>query len=143
MVYIVLFILLKLNIIGEVYDISEYDKEQYKLINEYRVENDLQPFQWSTELYILAKEKTEHMLKFDYFDHTSPAGITLYDRLRQTHGKAENIAKDFDNAIDCINALKESPTHNYNLIDERSMFIGIYTQDGYTTQIFGDNTISP
>lgn len=142
MVKIILAILIHLNLIGNSYEISSYDKEQFKLINEYRVQNNIPPLQWSTEMYNLAKDKTQHMIKFDYFGHTSPAGVTLQQRLHNTHGKAENLAKGFNTPKSCLEALKESETHNFNLLDTRSTVVGIYTEGSCTTQIFGDNTIS-
>ena len=123
------------------YEPSKEDLEFYTKINNYREDNNIPRLQWSTELYLLAQDKTKHMIEFDYFGHTSPAGLDLRTRMLNTHGKAENLATGYTTVDDALQALKDSPTHNFNLIDARSTKVGIYTEDKITTQIFGDDTL--
>ncbi|TSC71712.1 MAG: hypothetical protein G01um101438_966 [Parcubacteria group bacterium Gr01-1014_38] len=81
-----------------------------------------------------AQLKGEHMLRHDYFDHTSPDGLSpwaWFNLARYAYLYAgENLAIDFSEAEDVVAAWMRSPGHRRNLLSDRYDDIGIAVVTG-------------
>ncbi|TSC64119.1 MAG: hypothetical protein G01um1014106_267 [Parcubacteria group bacterium Gr01-1014_106] len=81
-----------------------------------------------------AQLKGEHMLRHDYFDHTSPDGVSpwaWFDLAKYPYIYAgENLAIDFSEAEDVVTAWMQSPGHRRNLLADRYTEIGIAVVTG-------------
>ncbi len=99
-----------------------------QLTNAERVEAGLEPLTVNDKLTSAAQQKGEHMLQEDYFSHISPSGITPWfwmNKVGYTYKVAgENLAIDFTEAEDVVQAWMNSPTHKEN------MLLSSYTETG-------------
>lgn len=81
-----------------------------------------------------AQLKGEHMLRHDYFEHTSPDGLTpwvWFDRANYRYAYAgENLAIDFSEAEDVVAAWMRSASHRRNLLSDRYEEVGIAVVTG-------------
>jgi uncharacterized protein YkwD len=114
---------------------SEYvqnaqEAELIALINAYRVANGLNPLTPVQELGASARHKSVDLGENDYFDHTSPEGVTFGDLL-SSHGFAlygvagENLAGGQVTATDALNVWINSPGHNDNMLGAEYDYIGV------------------
>lgn len=81
-----------------------------------------------------ARLKAEHMLANDYFEHTSPDGLTpwaWFDRAGYRYLFAgENLAIDFTDAEDVVAAWLKSAGHRRNLLSDRYDEFGLAAVTG-------------
>lgn len=81
-----------------------------------------------------AQLKAEHMLRHDYFEHTSPDGLSpwvWFDRAKYEYAYAgENLAIDFSEAEDVVAAWVRSQGHRRNLLSDRYLDIGVAVATG-------------
>ena len=70
-----------------------------------------------------------------YWAHVSPIGTEPWYFITKSGYKyqhaGENLARDFSNPKDIVDAWMASPTHKQNLLDARYQDIGIAVMDGY------------
>lgn len=103
--------------------------------NKERIKAGLIPFTTNALLSSSAKFKVEDMISREYFEHTSPTGITVSD-LGDMVGyqyitMGENLALgNFDSAEDIVKAWMDSPGHRENILNENYLEIGIYIARG-------------
>lgn len=103
--------------------------------NTERIAAGLTPLTTNTLLSASAKLKTDDMIKNGYFEHVSPAGVTVSD-LGNTVGynyviMGENLALgNFTGANDLVRAWMDSPGHKANILSTSYMEIGIYAAQG-------------
>ncbi len=128
-----------------------------KLTNEARRKNGLPPLDWDTSLAVMAQQKSDDMLKKNYFAHTSPEGKTFKDRVQEEQPAAfrtmsqvgENIymGNRFDYSVDVktqarliVDGWMTSPGHRRNMLDPNytHVGVGVAAQDKacYATQVF-------
>ena len=117
--------------------------------NEVRQQHGLQPLQLNQTLSSAAEQKAQHMFKEDYWAHVSPSGVKPWDFiLNQGYDytfAGENLAKNFMESEQVVDAWYKSPTHKDNLLSENYNEIGFAVVngvlDGYETtlvvQMFG------
>ncbi len=102
-----------------------------------------------------AQKKAEHMFKNNYWAHVAPDGTDPwsfiigenYDYLYA----GENLAKNFSNSKDVVEAWYKSPSHRENLISDKYSDVGFAVVngvlDGYETtlvvQLFGKTREAP
>jgi hypothetical protein len=82
-----------------------------------------------------AKAKAEDMAAKGYFAHNSPEGLTPWYWLRTAgydyaYG-GENLAINFYDSKDVINAWMNSPAHRANILNNNFTEIGVATAEGY------------
>ncbi|MFH1246391.1 MAG: CAP domain-containing protein [Candidatus Liptonbacteria bacterium] len=81
-----------------------------------------------------AETKATDMFAYDYFAHTSPAGKTPWQILKNIgyrySAAGENLAVDYASALDVQNALMNSPTHRANILSPLFTEIGIAVEQG-------------
>lgn len=87
------------------------------------------------QLDAAALAKVSDMFSKGYWAHISPTGTEPWYFITQSGYKyqhaGENLARDFSNPQDIVNAWMASPTHKQNLLDGRYQDIGIAVMDGY------------
>jgi len=119
--------------------------------NKERVERGLNPLVINEALIKAANEKANSMFENNYWAHVSPKGIEPWDFILSSGYDyiyaGENLAKNFSNSSDVVEAWVQSPTHRENLLSENYNDIGFAVVngvlDGYETtlvvQMFGQN----
>ncbi len=143
---------------------KELEQKIFNLTNEARRKNGLPSLEPDGMLKTKAREKSDDMLKKDYFSHTSPDGKTLKDRLqeegpatlRTMSSAGENIymGAKFDYSVDIrtqarliVDGWMTSPGHRKNMLDPNFTHMGIGVaargKECYATQIFSQKRSSP
>lgn len=114
---------------------SSYADNLFCSVNEYRKDNNLKNFTYSTEATRIAKQRADHLCETDTFTHDG------WEKFLTTEyvDAGENLAKGFNNYGNVLEGWISSPAHNENLLRNfKSM--GIYTDScqgkNITAQIF-------
>ncbi len=117
--------------------------------NAARTADDLSSLKPSALLELAAQEKANDMAKNGYFAHTSPTGVTpwyWFEKVGYNFEYAgENLAVNFVDSQDVMNAWMNSPEHRANILDSHFTQIGIATAEGtyegrpatFAVQLFG------
>jgi uncharacterized protein YkwD len=117
--------------------------------NNVRGQNGLKSLRLNPALTTAAEEKAKHMFENDYWAHVAQDGTTPWDFILEADYDysyaGENLAKNFNNSDDVVEAWVKSPSHNENLINSNYEEIGFAVVngvlDGYETtlvvQMFG------
>lgn len=105
-----------------------------ELTNQARVEAGLEELVPNDELSKVAQAKAEDMLQNQYFEHTSPDGITpwfWFEKIGYDYMyAAENLAIDFRSAEGTHNALMKSIGHRENILGANYREVGIAVLSG-------------
>jgi len=100
----------------------------FEHLNEERQQNGLPPLILDTALSEAAVEHVADMARNNYFEHTSPHGVTPFDRMRRLGCSfsyaGENIALA-DDAAQADRALFRSAPHRDNTLNARFTRVGI------------------
>ncbi len=125
-----------------------------KLINQERSEHNLQPLKENHKLKIAADKKTESLLKYNYFSHTSPEGKRFFKWIEEADYQylyaGENLAMDFMTAEGIVDAWMKSKSHRENILSDKYTETAISVKAGIfkdhptimVSQIFGRPKIS-
>lgn len=126
-----------------------------KHTNERRAEVGLAPLKMNNTLSNAAYKKAKDMFKEGYWAHVSPKGTKPWDFILNEGYDyiyaGENLAKNFQNSKDVVNAWYNSPSHRDNLLSANYEEIGFAivngVLDGYETtivvQMFGKSRVAP
>ena len=112
-----------------------------QLVNQFRA-GMCDPLAVDNRLTTAAQGHSTDMSKRDYFDHTTPDGVTFDQRIK-TAGypspAAENIAQGQRSAEQVMQSWMQSPGHRNNIMNCRYTTIGVAvdTNGWYWTQDFG------
>ncbi len=114
-------------------------EEIFALVNEYRRENGLCELKYDEKLSETAKLRA---LECAYLlSHTRPNGTRCFTAFPKNYTLAgENVGGGFKgNAQKVMNAWKNSPLHNANLLDDEFRYIGtsLFVMTGYDAQNHG------
>lgn len=95
-------------------------RELHERVNEFRIIAGCPPLEWHEPTARVAGAHSEDMARRDYFDHVSPEGVDLVDRLLAggvtwRGSVAENIALTVRGADVVIELWVDSPPHRANL----------------------------
>lgn len=131
---------------------ADLEEMLFDAINEERVANHLAPLKRAHDLNAVAREHSRDMLVRNYFDHRTPEGWGLKDRIERgnvTNWRriAENIASSrscarFDAVKLAVQNWMNSPGHRQNILDPQLQETGIgIAMDAqgkayYITQVF-------
>ncbi len=136
---------------------KELERRIFQLTNDARRKNRLPPLDWDNSLAVKARDKSDDMLKKNYFSHTSPEGKTIKDRMQEEKPASyrtisrigENIymGSRFDYSTDVktqarmiVDGWMTSPGHRRNMLDPNYTHLGVGVaargKDCYATQIF-------
>jgi hypothetical protein len=102
--------------------------------NSDRIANGLAPLAVNPILQEAAQEKANDMAQNDYFAHTSPAGLTpwywFFKAGYDFSYAGENLAVNFSDSEDVMNAWMNSPEHRANILNANYTAIGVATAEG-------------
>ncbi|MBU4232974.1 MAG: CAP domain-containing protein [Proteobacteria bacterium] len=136
---------------------KELERRIFQLTNEARHKNGLPTLDWDSGLAVKAREKSDDMIKNNYFSHISPDGKTLKDRFQEEKpASIRNISRIGENIymgdrLDYSTDIKTqarlivdgwmtSPGHRRNILDPKytHLGVGVAAKDKmcYATQIF-------
>jgi uncharacterized protein YkwD len=114
------------------------------LVNEARADAGCAPVTADPALAAVARAHSADMRDRDYFSHTSPEGLSPFDRAEQAgvdYSRAENIAVGQPDATAVMEAWLESPGHRANILDCDLTRLGVGVAEGtggpWWTQLFG------
>lgn len=119
------------------------------LTNEDRSTNGLSGLTVNPLLVDAAQMKADHMAEHGYFAHNSPDGLTPWHWIIQSGYQfmqaGENLAVNFSDSGDVVQAWMESPGHRENILNGGFTEIGIATAKGtykgeetvFVVQMFG------
>ncbi|MGY1763135.1 CAP domain-containing protein [Geodermatophilus sp. SYSU D00779] len=114
------------------------------LVNEARVDAGCGALTADPALAAVARAHSADMRDRDYFSHTSPEGLSPFDRAEQAgvdYSRAENIAFGQADAAAVMEAWLESPGHRANILDCELTKLGVGVAEGpggpWWTQLFG------
>lgn len=122
--------------------VSSYESEVVRLVNEHRVNNGLGKLTEDWELSRVARYKSQDMKDNNYFSHTSPVYGSPFEMMKafgiSYRSAGENIAKGQSTPQAVVNAWMNSSGHRANILNSSYTTIGVgYVKDGnYWTQMF-------
>ena len=134
-----------------VYDDAEqqrYAEEVFELTNQARVDKKHTPVRRVPWLDAVAQAQAKHMAYNNYFEHDSPQGMTIFDRIEAPDGPewwhaGENIAAGYRTPQQAHKSWMDSGGHRKNIRNEnyRYMGVGAYYLPGseygwYWVQVF-------
>lgn len=126
----------------EAFEISDYEKEVIRLVNEIRVSYGLGELTLNEELSAVARLKSEDMRDNYYFSHNSPTFGSPFEMMShfginyRTAG--ENIAMGQKTPREVVDGWMNSEGHRANILNGSFTEIGVgYAENGhYWTQMF-------
>ncbi|WP_448617541.1 CAP domain-containing protein [Geodermatophilus sp. URMC 65] len=114
------------------------------LVNEARVDAGCGALTADPALAAVARAHSADMRDRDYFSHTSPEGLSPFDRAERAgidYSRAENIAFGQADATAVMEAWLGSPGHRANILDCELTKLGVGVAEGpggpWWTQLFG------
>jgi len=126
------FALVQPGVLGYASDITPEKIVEYT--NQERARLGLAPLELNQKLSQGAQLKAGDMFAFDYWAHESPSGREPWEFFREVdydyRVAGENLARDFMNADDVVQAWMESPTHRDNIVNSKYKEIGVAVVDG-------------
>lgn len=114
--------------------LSPWEKEMYQAIQELRKERNLPALELSSSLTEIARQRSLDMATRNYFSHTTPEELMVFDLLDQTGNyypyAGENLARtninEPEEAVqEIMEDFLESGTHRRNLLRPEFSLIGI------------------
>lgn len=105
-----------------------------KSTNNVRVEHGLSELTLNPKLSSAAELKASDMFEHDYWAHVSPTGVEPWSFILNTgydySYAGENLAKNFNNSKDVVEAWFQSPSHRDNLLSTNYDEIGFAVKNG-------------
>ncbi|MDQ5981709.1 MAG: hypothetical protein QG570_466 [Patescibacteria group bacterium] len=120
------------DILGYATNIST--QELLSFTNKVRNNSGLESLKLNSLLSKAAENKAKHMFANNYWAHTAPDGTEPWDFIISSGYSytyaGENLAVDFSDSDDVVNAWVKSPTHKDNLLNKNYSEIGFAVVDG-------------
>ncbi len=105
-----------------------------ELTNNKRIDTGLQPLKLNEKLSQGAQLKAGDMFAFDYWAHQSPSGREPWEFFQEAGYEyrvaGENLARDFMNSNEVVEAWMNSPTHKENILNPKYQEIGVAVVNG-------------
>lgn len=105
-----------------------------QLTNEQRIKHGLEALAMNDRLVQAATEKAQDMIDNDYFSHISPTGVTPWFWIQRNNYvytvAGENLAIDFVQAEDVVDAWMASPSHRDNVLQPDYVETGLAVLTG-------------
>ena len=123
----------------------EFKMQVLELVNQERAANGLNSLAWSDDAAAVAQAHAEDMASRDYFNHSTPEGLSPSDRINNTGiswtRNAENIAAGQQTPQEVMDAWMNSPGHRRNILTPELENLGIGIARGgsygiYWVQVF-------
>ncbi len=120
------------GVLGYASNINISDLLQYT--NERRVSAGLEPVSLNSKLTSAAYKKANDMINAGYWSHISPKGVQPWDFILAEDYDyiyaGENLAKNFSNSRDVVQAWYDSSTHRENLLNPHYNEVGFAVLNG-------------
>jgi len=114
-------------------------------INKIRVSHGLDPLAENPKLDIAALLKAQDMIERDYFNHYSPEGKAPWDWISSAKYNykyaGENLALNFFNDQETVQAWLNSPTHKDNILNPNYKDTGVAILSGITSTTKESKTV--
>ena len=108
--------------------------EVISLVNQARTQDGLDVLEINKKLSEAAQGKADDMVKYGYFDHTSPQGVTPWDWFKKYNYDytyaGENLAMGFWSAEGQENAWMNSASHRKNILNPNYQEVGVAVAQG-------------
>ncbi len=129
------------------------DGDMVSATNSIRQAQGLSPVESNQQLSSAAVAQANDMLQKNYFSHVSPDGTSPWSWVNQAGYQytaiGENLADNFSDASDVVNAWLQSSTHRANLLNPNFQDVGVAVVSGILDQhptllvvmFFGSRTI--
>ncbi len=123
-------------------NITNYEKEVVRLVNEERAKYGLSALTEDWELSRVARYKSQDMKDKKYFSHTSPTYGSPFEMMKafglSYRYAGENIAMGQRTPKEVVNAWMNSPGHKANILNAsyKKIGVGYVTGGNYWTQMF-------
>lgn len=102
--------------------------------NKKRAEQGLEPLKLNSKLSVAAQKKAQDMFAKNYWAHVSPDNVEPWDFILSEQYDysyaGENLAKNFENSEEVVEAWYESPSHKENLLNSNYNEVGFAIVDG-------------
>jgi uncharacterized protein YkwD len=109
-------------------------RELFFKTNELRIQNNLGTLKLNSKLNEAAKKKATDMFENDYWSHNSPSGKEPWDFVKSAGYDyiyaGENLAVDFAESQEVIDAWYASLSHRENLLNDKFTEVGFATING-------------
>lgn len=113
----------------------------FRLVNDARIDEGLEPYAWNEELAVAAQLHAEDMVEQNYFDHTSKDGRSFGERAKDAgydaSPRGENIAAGHPTPEAVMDGWMNSPGHRNNILSGGSNEIGVGMFELRWVQVFG------
>ena len=123
-------------------DASLPEKEACIVAQQYRNQKGAPPLILTTELNAVARKFAREMVEKNFFDHSSPEGKSLFDRLMEANIRfliaGENILQNESTGSGAMKAWIYSPDHRTNLLNSSYRKHGLGEYNGTWVHIFTD-----
>lgn len=110
-------------------DYSLNSKINFLLVNGLRAINNTEPLQYCSEAQMVATAHSEDMATRNFFDHASPDGKRVSDRLTEAgvewYACAENIAAGVYDPYAIANGWYNSEGHRKNILNSKYKYMGV------------------
>ncbi len=110
-------------------DLPSVRAQALATVNRFRAEHDREPVRAEARLDEAAQRHAEDMLRRVYYDHVSPEGETVRDRIRAAgggaRGLAENIAKGLFTPEETVRRWMNSSGHRRNILRRGATEMGL------------------
>jgi len=120
------------QVLGVATDITT--SKLFDLTNQQRQQNGLAPLTYNDKLAAAAQAKAANMFEHNYWAHYGPDGASPWAFILGAGYKyqfaGENLAKDFLNSSDVVNAWMASPTHRANIVKPEYQDVGYAVMNG-------------
>ncbi|WP_188207275.1 CAP domain-containing protein [Alkalibacillus aidingensis] len=120
------------------FDALEFEEQVHTLVNEERDKEGLSPLDFSDEISVVAREKSNDMAANDYFDHQSPTYGSPFEMMDhyglEYRAAGENIAMGQRSPEQVMDGWMNSEGHRENILNDTFTHIGVgFVQEGYQT----------
>lgn len=116
------------------YEVNLSPDNLLHLVNQDRLRLGLQPLKMNSRLNRAAYGKAEHMIRHNYFAHTSPQGVEPWDFIKEQNFRyssaGENLAMNYTSSYELENDFLGSPAHRQNLLSPLFTDTGIAVVEG-------------
>lgn len=103
-----------------------------QLLNDYRAENGLDPLTVNRKLVETAQKKADELCTSGKWSHERPDGRpfeTITEGIVNFYRFGENLGMGFDTNEQVMQAWKDSPTHNKNMLEDYWLEVGIASNE--------------
>jgi len=108
---------------------TKVHQDLFNALNEYRIQNGLQPLLYSKRLEAAGQAHLMDMCDRDYFAHITPEGLKPGDRAMENgfcHDYVgENLAAGQRTVKRVMLAWERSPSHQLNMVEAKYVYVGV------------------